>query len=131
MLTPITTPLARTRMHARARNHWGISSGELIRDKRKRPSGELWRRTRGERHFATGPRRDPRNLSTVATANKRALHQLSRIARKVRPIENPPADPAKYTGKSDQASYRCRGDLLFGSYLDQIENVAQGRLEPR
>jgi len=60
-----------------------------------------------------------------------ASDQLSWIARKVRPIENPPADPAKYTGKSDQASYRCRGDLLFGSYLDQIENVAQGRLEPR
>jgi hypothetical protein len=34
------------------------------------------------------------------------LHQLSWIARKVRPIENPPADLAKYTGKSDQASYR-------------------------
>jgi hypothetical protein len=48
-------------MHARARNHWGISSGELIRDKRKRPSGELRRRTgyRGERHFATGATRRP------------------------------------------------------------------------
>jgi hypothetical protein len=120
-----------THAHARAReiieefplvNLYGISENAQWGAEAPYPRGKTFRH-RG--HV------DPRNLGTVATANKRALHQLSRIARKVRPIENPPADPAKYTGKSDQASYRCRGDLLFGSYLDQIENVAEGRLEPR